>query len=84
MISGTYWISPGIPSLLVPYGDATDFYYSGHTGIMIISVLLLRRFGFYACSWIAAAITIFMIKALILFRVHYSIGRHVTNCVLTS
>jgi len=38
-IRRTYWLYPGIPSVVVPYGDSADFYYSGHTGFMLISVL---------------------------------------------
>ena len=73
-ISGTYWIYPGFPSLVVPYGDSADFYYSGHTGFMCMTVMFLRRYKYYFCSYLALGATIIMIQTLVLFRLHYSIG----------
>lgn len=73
-IYGTYWIYPGFPSLVVPYGDSADFYYSGHTGFMVMFVLFLRRYRYYYCSYIALGATLIMMQTLIIFRLHYSIG----------
>jgi len=33
---GWYWYDPGFPSLVVPYGRGSDFFFSGHTGFMVI------------------------------------------------
>ena len=38
-IDRMYWVYPGLPSIVVPYGDGADFYYSGHTGFMMMTVL---------------------------------------------
>lgn len=74
-IPGTYWLSPGFPSLVVPYGDSADYYYSGHTGFMCMTVFFLRRYRYYVCSYLAFGATLIMISTLILFRIHYSIGK---------
>lgn len=72
-----YWVSPGLPSAVVPYGDGADFYFSGHTGFMMLSVLFLRRFKFYWCSCLAVGGLLFMMTVLLLFRGHYSIGKEI-------
>lgn len=33
---GIVWVSPGVPSIAVPYDRTRDFFFSGHTGIMTI------------------------------------------------
>ena len=32
---GIIWSDPGMPSLLITYGVANDFFFSGHTGIAV-------------------------------------------------
>lgn len=35
-----YWDEPGFPpSIGVPYGITSDYFYSGHTGMMLFSLL---------------------------------------------
>ncbi len=69
-----YWVYPGFPSLVVPYGDGSDFYYSGHTGFMLLSVLYLFKYGYKVCAYIGVGILIVVIQVLFLFEVHYTIG----------
>ena len=33
---GYLWKFPGIYSLMVPYGETNDFFYSGHVGVCMI------------------------------------------------
>ena len=33
---GNLWTFPGIYSLMIPYGETHDFFYSGHVGICMI------------------------------------------------
>jgi hypothetical protein len=73
-IDRMYWVYPGLPSIVVPYGDGADFYYSGHTGFMMMTVLFLRRFNYIWCSYLAIGGLIFMMTVLLLYRGHYSIG----------
>lgn len=35
---GAFWEFPGFPSLMVPYGQASDFYPSGHSGFLVILI----------------------------------------------
>lgn len=69
-----YWVYPGLPSIVVPYGDGADFYYSGHTGFMLMTVFFLRRFNYIWCSYLAIGGLLFMMTVLLLYRGHYSIG----------
>ena len=36
---GMIWHYPGIPSLLVTYEVATDFFFSGHTGLAVVGAI---------------------------------------------
>src|SRR5436309_4934055 len=42
---GMIWRSPGVPSLLVTYGTATDLFFSGPTAIAVYGALELMRLG---------------------------------------
>jgi hypothetical protein len=74
-IEGTYWQSPGVPSLVVPYGDACDFYYSGHTGFLVLMAIMYWEWGYGLQAAICVFFVFYVIQVLLLFRIHYSIGR---------
>ena len=40
---GYLWPEPPIPSLLVPYGKTSDFYFSGHCGFLTLILCELHR-----------------------------------------
>ena len=40
---GMIWRRPGIPSLLVTYGTATDLFFSGHTAIAVFGCIELAH-----------------------------------------
>lgn len=70
---GSYWLSPGFPSLINIYGRQSDFFYSGHTGFMILCTIELfavggKRLGAYSLFG-----TLFVVFTLLCFRVHYTI-----------
>ena len=69
---GMIWRSPGVPSLLVTYGTATDLFFSGHTAIAVYAGLeLAHRFG----GWgIAAGAALALIEAatVLVLRAHYT------------
>lgn len=61
---------------MVPYGIASDFYFSGHCGFMTLVILerfkseknrRIMQIHFFFLAYIATI--------LIVFRVHYSVGR---------
>ena len=76
MPAGGYWESPGIPSIMVPYGLASDFYYSGHTGYLV--AILREQFYIDSKNWkmilCLFMATVYMIVTILLFKVHYVIG----------
>ena len=37
--SGIIWRDPGVPTLLVTYDVATDFFFSGHTGLAVLGAV---------------------------------------------
>jgi membrane-associated phospholipid phosphatase len=66
------WRYPGFPSLLVTYGTATDFFFSGHTAIAVYAATELARLH---RRWLTiAAIVVAGIEAatVIVLRAHYT------------
>eukprot|EP01017_Pseudomicrothorax_dubius_P028921 TRINITY_DN3477_c0_g1_i4.p1 TRINITY_DN3477_c0_g1~~TRINITY_DN3477_c0_g1_i4.p1 ORF type:complete len:173 (-),score=4.20 TRINITY_DN3477_c0_g1_i4:61-579(-) len=70
---GYLWIYPGFPSLTVPYGQTSDFFYSGHCGMVFICTLELRKVGRYKTSYFGVFTLISTALTLIVTRTHYSI-----------
>ena len=79
MPAGGYWEFPGIPSIVVPYGLASDFYYSGHTGYLITCIC--EQIKLDKSNWKAIVclilITCYMMTIILLFKIHYVIGMQV-------
>ena len=48
---GMIWYDPGFPSLLVTYDVATDFFFSGHTGLAVLGAVELVRMGTSPQGW---------------------------------
>lgn len=69
---GMVWYDPGFPSLLVTYHVATDFFFSGHTGIAVLGAVELARLG--GRRWLYAGIGIVAFEAttVLLLRAHYT------------
>jgi hypothetical protein len=73
---GYLWPYPGLPSLLVPYGQTSDFYISGHVGFISLLFWEYRRMGFKPLSlafW--GCIIVYLSFLLMVLRVHYGIGK---------
>jgi len=68
---GMIWHHPGVPSLLVTYGVANDFFFSGHTAIAVFGATELARVG---RRWAALGVLLaaFEIAAVIVLRAHYT------------
>jgi hypothetical protein len=69
---GMIWRNPGFPSLLVTYGVANDFFFSGHTAIAVLGAIEIA----ILCPWwlgsAAAAIALFEAGVVLVFRAHYT------------
>jgi hypothetical protein len=66
------WHYPGFPSLLVTYGVANDYFFSGHTAIAILGALELARHHRPWLTAIGVVIVIFEIAVVLALRAHYT------------
>jgi len=70
---GFWWYDPGFPSLVVPYGRGSDFFFSGHIGFVVIcgtEWARAKNYTMVAFSWIGGIYTAFILLS---YQVHYSI-----------
>jgi hypothetical protein len=70
---GNYWYSPGIPSLVVPYGRQSDFFFSGHTGFLVICASEWHKLKMPKLRNFVICTAIYTILILLIYRTHYSI-----------
>ncbi len=70
---GMIWRSPGFPSLLVTYGVANDFFFSGHTALAAYGAAELGRLGQGWLVAVAVAIVVFEIATVLVLRAHYTL-----------
>lgn len=66
---------PNVFSLMVPYGTTSDFYFSGHCGILLLINMELYHMGYVHLSWANFLFLGYMASVMIGTRGHYSIGR---------
>jgi len=71
--NGFYWESPGVPSLVVPYGRGSDFFFSGHSGFMIICAREWGKHGKTKIRNFVALAGAYTMLILVIYRIHYSI-----------
>lgn len=69
---GMIWRHPGVPSLLVTYGTATDLFFSGHTAIATYGAIELARLGGPELWGLGAAIVLFEAGTVLVLRAHYT------------
>ncbi len=69
---GMIWRDPGVPSLLVTYDVATDFFFSGHTGLAVLGAVELARLGGRRWLCVGIAIAVFEAGVVLIFRAHYT------------
>ncbi|KAM3146677.1 hypothetical protein pb186bvf_001207 [Paramecium bursaria] len=67
------WKDPGVPSLVVKYGDFSDFFYSGHVGFLVICSLEMRKIKKKWQSRALFAASLYQAFIVIVFRIHYTI-----------
>lgn len=66
------WHDPGFPSLLVTYGVANDYFFSGHTAIAVLGVTELVRLGRRWLKVVAWLVAPFEILTVLVLRAHYT------------
>lgn len=69
---GMIWQHPGFPSLLVTYGVANDFFFSGHTGIAVYGAMELGRTGPRWLKLLAILVVAFEMATVLVLRAHYT------------
>ena len=69
---GMIWRRPGIPSLLVTYGTATDLFFSGHAAIAVFGCVELARMGGPILPALGVLIAIVEAGAVLVLRAHYT------------
>lgn len=66
------WRHPGFPSLLVTYGTATDFFFSGHTAIAMLGAIEVARIGPWWLAVAAGIIAFLEASVVLVLRAHYT------------
>jgi hypothetical protein len=69
---GAIWHNPGVPSLLVTYSVAHDYFFSGHTAIAVLGASELARFGRRWLTAVGGTIVCFEAAAVLVLRAHYT------------
>jgi hypothetical protein len=70
---GIRWDEPWLPSFTVPYGITRDYFYSGHTGLMLFCNFWWDYLGIKWLYYPSVLLTPLVILVLLSARVHYSI-----------
>jgi len=70
---GYYWDSPGFPSFVAPYGRSTDFFFSGHSGFLVLMQSEWGALGYKKIQRYIQANLIYTIFVLLVCQAHYSI-----------
>jgi len=68
---GYWWYDPGFPSLVVPYGKGSDFFYSGHSGFLVICAKELHAGKNKKSRNFAIVSLIYTMLILMVYRIHY-------------
>ncbi|MGH9493097.1 MAG: phosphatase PAP2-related protein [Terriglobales bacterium] len=69
---GMIWHYPGFPSLLVTYGVANDFFFSGHTAVAVLGAVELGRLGRPWLRIAGVALAVFEVAVVLALRAHYT------------
>ena len=69
---GMIWHYPGFPSLLVTYGVANDFFFSGHTAIAVFGAAELARLHKTWLTACAVLLVFFEVATVVVLRAHYT------------
>ncbi len=66
------WHYPGVPTLLVTYSVANDYYFSGHTAIAVFAATELARLGGRWLTMLGVVLAIFEATTVLILRAHYT------------
>ncbi|MBI5095962.1 MAG: hypothetical protein HZB26_26445 [Candidatus Hydrogenedentes bacterium] len=66
------WRSPGVPSLLVTYEVANDFFFSGHTSIAVLGAIEAARILPWWAGVVAGVVAFLEASVVLTLRAHYT------------
>jgi len=66
------WHYPGFPSLLVTYGVANDYFFSGHTAIAVLGATEMAHLRRSWLTAVAVCIVVFEVATVLVLRAHYT------------
>jgi hypothetical protein len=69
---GMIWRRPGVPSLLVTYDVANDFFFSGHTAIAVLGAIELASIAPGPVAVAAVLVAVFEAITVLVLRAHYT------------
>jgi len=78
--AGFWWYDPGFPSLVVPYGRGSDFFFSGHMGFLVICASEWKKNGHLLVTLLITIGAIYTCFILLVYQIHYSIDIF-TGCI---
>jgi PAP2 superfamily C-terminal len=67
------WDDPGVPSLVVPYGLMSDYYFSGHCGFLMINAAHMWNQDKKKIAIVIGLAIPYVAYTLIMTRIHYTI-----------
>jgi hypothetical protein len=70
--AGMIWRHPGVPSMLVTYHVANDFFFSGHTAIAVIGAIEVARVAPVWFAVVAAVVAFLEAATVLVLRAHYT------------
>jgi len=68
-----FWDDPGFPTLVVPYGRSSDFFFSGHVGFVTLCTSEWIKHKQYLVASILALGGLYTVFILLVYQAHYSI-----------
>lgn len=72
---GLIFRDPGFFSIAVPYGATSDFYFSGHSGFLVLATMELIQMKMVLLAFINFVSTFYTAWMLLATQGHYSIGK---------
>jgi hypothetical protein len=70
---GIIWRNPGFPALLVTYQVGNDFFFSGHTALVVLGAIEAAHFCPVWLAVIVAVIALGEIVVVLVLRAHYTL-----------
>lgn len=67
------WDDPGFPSIVVPYGRSSDFFFSGHIGFVTICMSEWLKYNKYWVAFLISLGGVYTGFILLTYQAHYSI-----------